>query len=143
MPVEECLKFNGVCYGVGTKLKFYPHGDIYLTPITGVIEKFVNNYVVIRGEDNYLYEFSMMSRSKYHINPIIEIIQPVYYDRETTNYTVDNRVFPSEGDIDIGWVWYIIIMLVAVIFKDRIIIWLVASAIFFTWKNGFLNGGNK
>jgi hypothetical protein len=34
-------------------------------------------------------------------------------------------------------------MVVGTIFKDRLMIWVFASAVFFLWKNGFLNGGNK
>jgi hypothetical protein len=139
MPIEECLKFEGAYYGVGTKLKFCPY--VNSLPMIGVIERFVHHWMYIRGENGQLYQFSTMPYSKYHINPIVGIIEPVYC--EMTLQAIDNRVLPSEGDIDIGWIWYIAIMLLATIFKDRLTIWFIATAIFFLWKNGFLNGGNE
>lgn len=35
----------------------------------------------------------------------------------------------------VGWVWYIIIMAVAVIFYDRTLIWILASIIFIVYRN--------
>lgn len=34
----------------------------------------------------------------------------------------------------IGWVWYIFIMLVSLIFNGRFVIWTIASIVFFRWR---------
>lgn len=72
---------------------------------------------------------------------IVEIVKPVYPKQLVNQKTVCSRPLP--WDVEIGWIWYIVIMVVGTIFNDRILIWIVATAIFFAWKNGFLNGGDK
>lgn len=34
----------------------------------------------------------------------------------------------------LGWIWYIVIMAVGVIFKEAIGIWIIASIVFFNWR---------
>ena len=69
---------------------------------------------------------------------IVEIVKPVY--PKNIVISSDNTDKPSPWDIEIGWIWYIIIMIVGTIFKDRLIIWVFASAVFFLWKSGKLGG---
>lgn len=38
-----------------------------------------------------------------------------------------------------GWIYYILVMLIATIFNGRIFIWIVASIIFWTWRKRKLN----
>lgn len=48
------------------------------------------------------------------------------------------HTFSDELNIDgllIAWIWYVFIMAVAVIFYDRIGIWIVASIMFFSYRN--------
>lgn len=45
--------------------------------------------------------------------------------------------FTEELNIDgmfLAWLWYIFIMLVAIIFNDRLVIWIAASIIFFNYR---------
>lgn len=55
--------------------------------------------------------------------------------------------FSKELEIDglfLAWIWYIFIMLVAIIFKDVILIWILASYIFFDYrKNKLKEAGYK
>lgn len=134
MPIENFLRFEGKCYDVGTKLKFYAKIRQFNVGIKiGVIKKFDNGTVYIEGDDGFLYYYSTI------FNYIIEIIEPVYYiPKEDT--TSDNRTRPAPWDVEIGWIWYIIIMVVGTIFNDRLLIWIVATAIFFLWKSGRLGG---
>lgn len=134
MPIEYCIKYQGQCYDVGTRLKFYRSGIMWTDPIAGTVEKFVNSYVFIKGDDGHLYEFSIIRQESFE-KIIVEIIEPVYY-QEPAKVTKHKEAVPPEEDIFIGWVWYIIIMLVGVIFKDRLSIWITATVIFFLWKNG-------
>ena len=137
MPVEYFIRFQGKCYDVGTRLKFKPSywGD----SLEGTIEWISHNVFYIRLTDGKGWE---LSKVKPLDNTIIEIIEPVYYEEPPMVYK-RGGICPSEDTIFVGWVWYIVIMLVGIIFKDRLLIWTVASAIFFLWKNGFLNGGKK
>lgn len=49
-----------------------------------------------------------------------------------------SHTFTDELNIDgllIAWIWYIFIMVVGVIFYDRIGIWILASVVFFNYRN--------
>lgn len=70
---------------------------------------------------------------------IVEIVKPVY---PKDPVKVSNYNGPASWDIEIGWIWYILIMMVGTIFNDRLLIWFVATIIFFSWKSGKF-GGNK
>ncbi len=143
MPVEYFIRYKGKCYDVGTRLKFYVRCMGYLfkssEPYVGTIEKFEGTICVIRGDDGKVYTIYTTCQTPTRDNEyVVEIIKPVYYVEKLTKPT---RKCPPAWDVEIGWIWYIIIMIVGTIFKDRILIWVVASAIFFLWKNGFSNGG--
>ena len=135
MPVEYFLKYKGQCYDVGTRLKFKHCGY----EKEGQIEWFINNHVGIRLTDGSIWSISMIWGLD---NTITEIIEPVYY-MEPQSKKVYGGPLPSDDDLFVGWVWYIVIMLVGTIFRDRLTIWVFATAIFFLWKNGFFNGGSK
>ena len=143
MPTKYFIFYKGLCYDVGTKLKFkaysgqYPY-KYYLGIKKGKIEKFIGSAVFIKGDDGELYKYSTIENLVDFDNIIVEIIRPVYYIPENQ---ADGRERPVPWDIETGWIWYIIIMTVGIIFKDRITIWVFTSIIFFLWKNGFLNGG--
>jgi hypothetical protein len=142
MPVEYFIRYKGLCYDVGTRLKFKAISYNYYWGIKeGVIEQFIGTTAFIRADDGLLYEYST---TKYLVDfdkVIVEIINPIYYIPETT--TKNNRNCPPDWDIEIGWIWYIVIMVVGTIFNARLMIWVLASAYFFLWKSGFLNGGKK
>lgn len=49
----------------------------------------------------------------------------------------DQHTFSDELNIDgllISWIWYVFIMVVGVIFHDRIGIWILASVVFFNYR---------
>ena len=51
-----------------------------------------------------------------------------------------NRYKDTEVDAMLyGWIYYILVMLIATIFNGRIFIWIVASIIFWTWRKRKLN----
>lgn len=143
MPVEYFIRYKGMFYDVGTKLKFKAISYNYYWGIKdGTIEKFINSTVFIRADDGVLYEYSTIKNLVDFDKLIIEIIKPVYWIPEE-HTPADNRNRPAPWDVELGWIWYIIIMVVGAIFKDRLLIWFFTTAIFFLWKNGFLNGGKK
>lgn len=139
MPVEYFLRYNGQCYDVGTRLKFQTSAAPYASVLEGKIEWISHNHIYIRLTDGSGRKLSKM----HHLDSlIVEIIDPVYY-QEPSRKPIRGGPRPPEDDVFVGWVWYIVIMLVGVIFKDRLTIWVFSTAVFFLWKNGCLNGGNK
>lgn len=72
---------------------------------------------------------------------IVDIVRPVY--PKNLIEKANDREHPSPWDMEIGWIWYIIIMILGSIFKARLMIWIFTTAYFFLWKNGFLKGGSK
>ena len=54
------------------------------------------------------------------------------------NTTPKIPTFKDELNIDglfLAWLWYVFIMVVAIIFYDRILIWILESIIFFNYRN--------
>ena len=128
--------YQGVEYAPGTKVRIMTHrnGEQIMT------------YYSSPG----LYEFVSDSPTVMNVKAwppnvdrldIIEIIEPVY--PESKPVITNNRNYPPAWDVEMGLIWYIVIMLVGSIFKDRLIIWVVATAYFFLWKNGFFGGKRK
>jgi hypothetical protein len=141
MPVEYFIRYQGKRYDVGTRLKF--KAGSWSGIMEGKIEWISHNVFGIRLTDGTGWQLSHRQSLE---NTIVEIIEPVYYEEPPMEYVRGLRgggPLPPEDAIFVGWVWYIAIMVVGVIFKDRLMIWVFASAVFFLWKNGFLNGGNK
>lgn len=127
----DYFEYKGVKYGVGTTAKLKTlWGGVYETIFIGGKRQFYSP----------CSSNSIFPKEDY----IIEIVKPVYYEEaKTTSQPKDNRVRPFKGDVQIGWIWYIIIMVVGSIFNDRLLIWIGATAYFFLWKNGYLNGDKK
>lgn len=70
-------------------------------------------------------------------NNFIEIYE---HNKTKTQAPISHKEykFTDELNIDymlIAWIWYIFIMLVAVIFYARIEIWILASVVFFNYRN--------
>lgn len=54
------------------------------------------------------------------------------------NVNNNKHTFSDELNIDgllIAWIWYVFIMLVSIVFHDRIGIWILASIIFFNYRS--------
>ena len=65
---------------------------------------------------------------------------------DKTNSNNETRTFANELEIDgmlIAWIWYVFIMALAIIFKDRIAIWIFTSAIFFSYRKKKIKGGSQ
>ena len=135
---KHCLEHNGKCYDIGTKIEFtFKTSQPLGTTLIGVLaqcETTANHLVVnVSGYDR------MFIKSEFII---VNIIEPVY--TAPPEVIVKNKQScPPSWDIEVGWVWYILIMLIGTIFKDRWIIWIFATLYFFAWKNGSFNGGKK
>ncbi len=69
-----------------------------------------------------------------------QMVRDTSVQTNNVNHTRANkkRTFKDELSIDgllLAWIWYVLIMGVAVIFNDRIGIWALASIIFFDYRN--------
>jgi hypothetical protein len=128
------LYYKGVYYDVGTKVKLQTKWD-------GIIVATYAGY----GEFKEI--------SKYHFNwglpperYIVKIIEPVYYEppkpEESSEKEKKVNIFLRSGSgswqssdtILYGLFWYIAIMLIGAIFKDRWLIWIITTIVFFSWK---------
>ena len=137
MPVEYFVRYQGKCYDVGTKLRFKPTSGSYIKE--GTIVHIDCNHIYIRLIDGSRWRLSKICGLE---KTIVEILEPVYYE-EPPKKNVRRGVCPSENDIFLGWILYILTMLVGTRFSARILIWIVATVVFFSWKNGLLKGKNQ
>ena len=138
MPVEEFIRYQGKCYGPGTVVRY--RTTKWSSPMVGRIVS-VDAYTFwIRYDDN---RGGFVRISKTSIDfAILEIIEPVEIEPPPV-VPVSNRNYPSYDDEFYGWIWYIAIMLLGTIFNARIGIWIIATIVFFAWKNGFLRSNKN
>ncbi len=138
ITVRTYLPYKGIYYDVGTRLRFKARANgFYVGVREGVIEKFINTTMFIKADDGIIYEFCTTRNLVNFDKEILEIIEPVYWappEETLTQHNNQNR--PAPWDIEIGWIWYIVIMIVGSIFKERFMVWVMATAIFFLWKSG-------
>lgn len=140
MLARKYMKYNGKYYDKGTVVKIKgPYGPTIAT-FNGW--RFDNRgcFVSKNGDSSDLYEFYNYSAANKYI---LEIIDPVCPTMQQEIVPKENRNKPPEWDVEIAWIWYVVIMVVATIFKARLFIWALTTVIFFAWKNGFTNGGKK
>ena len=139
MPVEFFIRYQGALYDVGTVLKFHYCNSV----IEGTVEDFYGSMVYIRDSNGLLHNFSTSKGTAYFNRLIVKIIKPVYYIGPIPGDDSSKRNCPPSWDVEMGWFYYILVMAVGTLFYARWAIYIIATIIFFAWKNGFLNGGNK
>ena len=128
------FEYNGVKYAIGTKfrVKTAYNGVQIMTLAPGWQPG-------LQLENEHCYPIPIRT---YTLHRIIDVVEPVYYESPGVS-PPSNRNPPPDWDVEIGWVWYIIIMCVGSIFKDRWLLWICATIYFFLWKSGIFNGKNK
>ena len=141
MPVKYYIEYKGQRYDVGTRFKFRAYAWGYYQGIKeGVIEQFIGTTAIIRADDGESYDCSTIA-DWWPKEKIVEITHPVYYVDKIPQG--NSRGYLPDWQVEMGLTWYIIIMIVGTLFKERILLWVFATAYFFLWTNGFLNGGKK
>lgn len=142
MPVEFFIRYKGALYDIGTILKIHYCNNV----IEGTIEDFYGSKVYIRDSNGYLHEFSTIRNhgtNDYAFcnfdKMIVEIVKPVYYTGPISGENSNKRNCPPDWEIEMGWIYYILAMVVGTLFHSRWVIYIFATIIFFAWKNGFLN----
>jgi hypothetical protein len=74
----------------------------------------------------------------------LEVIEPIKPNLQLTTSTggnggVPNRDKPPSWDVEVAWIWYIVIMFILTFFQARWLGWIATTIIFFGWKNGHFN----
>ena len=143
---KKYMKFRGEYYDVGTICKIKGRNGPVLVRFLGWDYNYKGNFEDL---DNTIFglfgDYTCAGVNDY----CLEIVAPVKPNLQQSNGTngggigLPEREKPPSWDIEVGWIWYIVIMAVGLIFKDRWLIWGFTSAVFFLWKYGFLNGGKK
>ena len=110
---------------------------------TGAV--FIINHLGKQVEASFVYYDTERARYMYTINGCRYISPESIFKNNFVAVTnkIDNKVseptIRTKRDRDInglplGWVWYIFLMLISVIFKDVIFLWVMISIVFFNWR---------
>lgn len=139
---RKYMKYKGEYYDIGTICKIKGRYGPILARFLGW--KYNNQFCFEAVDD----EDSIGLYNGYDPSGVmdycLEIVIPVRPNLQPVKTTKGkDREKPPSWDVEVAWIWYIVIMAVAVIFKSRWLIWGFASAVFFLWKGGFLRGGKK
>lgn len=143
---RKYMKFNGEYYDVGTIAKIKGRYGPVLARFCGWKCADRGCFEIVNREAYKLYDTYNPAGVMDYCLEIVMPVKPNLQPTETyTNggFGMPSRNKPPSWDVEIGWIWYIVIMLVLTIFKARLLGWAAATVIFFVWKNGFLNGGKK
>lgn len=134
--VQEYFVYNGKQYNSGTLIYV-----MWASSITRTMCKTLATF----GEHNVdrnIYTFSidgyMHSRSEVDFYNMLCGIYGEISVNNIGNLIHKKLTFNDEIEIEgmlVSWIWYIVIMAVAIIFKERILIWVFASIIFFSYRN--------
>lgn len=135
--IENYFIYNGIKYYSGTIIKIKRFGNAKEAVFLGY-NKNINQYMVRFDTNNTVFY-----RSDAFNKDIVEITNRSNKSFIDWAQREDERLHPKltasrEVSIDgmmLAWIWYVLIMLVAVIFNDRIRIWTFASIVFFSYRN--------
>jgi hypothetical protein len=155
MSFQNYFVYKGKTYGVGTKAKIVSSANFSI--IRGTLTK-TNSFDEVKEqiytftggttdgkftfwwrETDDPWEQKYVARSQVTIknpnNEILEIVEPVYVHLVSWQEKAIDNMVNKKATVDVfgGALMYVIIMLLALIFKDRWAIWIVATAIFGWW----------
>ena len=139
---HKYMKYNGTYYDVGTICKIKGRNGPKLVRFMGW--HFNNNrlnFELVDKNDYGLYDsYDRAGVMAY----CLEIVKPVYPNlTPVASAKTENPNKPPSWDVEVAWIWYIVIMAATIIFKDRIGLWILESIVFFGWKEGIFKGGKK
>lgn len=123
--------YKGVAYGIGTK--------VLVENVFGLQEA---TFVGWTKDEGFVGENYRNSFRTDDCSFIIKIIEPVYYvekeepkGKPCSIWTrTGSGSWNSHNEVCVGLVIYILVMIVGAIFNARILIWIMATIIFFGWK---------
>jgi hypothetical protein len=140
---KKYMKFKGEYYDVGTICKIKGPNGPRLVRFIGWRYGDRGCFELIDG-DSFFDLYDTYNRAGV-MDYCLEIVVPVKPNLEQSEksgggFGTPERDKPPSWDIEVAWIWYIVIMAVGIIFKDRWLIWGFTTAVFFLWKGGFLGG---
>lgn len=142
---KKYMKFKGEYYDVGTIAKIKGRSGPVLAKFCGW--KYDDRGCFELIDDKLFGLYDTYNRAGV-MDYCIEIVVPIKPNLQSMEEIIDkNSIYniekPPSWDIEVAWIWYIVIMAIAIIFKDRLMIWTIVTAIFLLWKNGLLNNNKK
>lgn len=117
--MNNCFEYGGKTHSLGAKVKIKYKNQI------------VDAYYIGNGTNGAAFKYG----NKIFHSDIYNIIE--VYSNDYYNGFERKKIIPKDREIlklSIGWVWYVFIMAILTIFNDRVIGWIVVSAIFFGWR---------
>ena len=133
----EGFIYKNELYFPGTKVSIKTRGR---TCIASYSHKYLNSDK-ITVHDFISGHWHIMVKDYELDDYIVEIIEPIRWEDVKGEYHTGLKggTAPPDESVFVGWIWYILIMVVGAIFKERLLIWVFATAVFFLWKNGFFS----
>ena len=132
MMNQDYFIYNGIKYPSGTQLKLlrHPYDNLACYDIVSFIYYSTEHntvwYKIARTGQNRGCSMEKFLQGFGGVTGKIDI--GIHQPRE-------GRIKDSKiPKLAIGWIWYIFIMFVAIIFNSSIVIWIVASIVFFSWR---------
>lgn len=129
------LKFDGKYYDVGTIVLLEEFGKTYEAIYEG--RKTINKYTceIFNRIDENIPVFGGGYKILKILKPIPAPSEDELLHKQQEDAKRHLTGYPSQGTVDMAWMWYIVVMLLATIFKDRIFIWVASTIYFFWWKS--------
>ena len=133
----DYFEYKGVKYGIGTQVIV----DDICYGRTNAIFYGWQLLGSFRWDNRYITDINVNNIN----DKIIMIVQPVYWSppepkpngKKCNIFTrTGSGSWQSDDEVVHGLIWYIVVMLLGTIFNDRLIIWIAATIIFFSWKHG-------
>lgn len=136
MVNRNCLEYRGQKYDVGTVLLINTQSFGTQRVTITYCKSMGVHYRTEDGIPGQFYKYDNLDKI------ILDIIEPIYYQEIVYQRLSNNANSPPKWEVDIGWIWYLLIMIGGAIFQAKVLIWIVATIIFFKWKNGEFKGGD-
>lgn len=119
---------------------FIANGGKYYTGTVIIVE-----HLGKQVEASFMYYDVDMNKYFYKIKNCTHAVPTEYFNRvfigatDKTDPTVHLPVIKTKKDFQIdglflGWMWYIFLMLISVIFNGAIGLWILISIVFFSWR---------
>lgn len=138
---KKYMKFKGEYYDVGTIAKIKGRYGPVLARFCGWKYGDRGCFELVDKKAYGLYDtYNYAGVMDY----CLEVIEPIKPNLQLTTSTggnggVPNREKPPSWEVEVAWIWYIVIMFILMFFKARLLGWVATTLIFFGWKNGFFN----
>ena len=142
MGVVGYFEFKGVKYGIGTIVRVPRYDDLRWFSKEELLTEaiFVGggyfNFTQIKGS-----VFLAGDKLKGKYEEYIEIVKPVYYQEpeppKPTNifFRTGSGSWEAHNDVVYGFIIYMVVMIIATLFKARVGLWILATIVYFGWKS--------